>query len=206
MSRNSTNTRARGFCAAWRATRRRVFGSMRVSCGPAALDDDALELLDFLGSPALEDLEVVLREVGDRRAVLRRIDVDADVVRLGAEGRRLVEVPASARAGDCAEARWRRAARRLAPSPAVPSPERVHVTVLPAGPSSVYHRPLGEQRLDPSRTRAISASRSLELHARGLDRLADADADVDRPDDAAALAASPRGRPGSPPARSAPAP
>ena len=45
-------------------------------------DDDALELFDPLRLPALEDLEIVLRQVGDRCAVLRGEDVDAHVVRL----------------------------------------------------------------------------------------------------------------------------
>jgi hypothetical protein len=54
------------------------------------LDDNAFELLDFLRSPALEDLEVRLRQVGDRRFVLRRVGVDPDVIGLGAEGRRLL--------------------------------------------------------------------------------------------------------------------
>ena len=49
-----------------------VFGSMRVSCGPAARIDDALELLDLLRRAVLEDLEVLLREIGDGRAVLGR--------------------------------------------------------------------------------------------------------------------------------------
>ena len=79
--------RARGVCAPSRASRGRC--SARGAC-PAArrANDDVLELLDFLGHAVLEDLEVGLREIGDRRAVFRGKDVDADVVRLGAEGRR----------------------------------------------------------------------------------------------------------------------
>src|SRR5262249_28843422 len=50
-----------------------------------AANDHVLELLDLLRRAALEDLEVTLREVRDRRAILRGIDVHADVVRLGAE-------------------------------------------------------------------------------------------------------------------------
>ena len=89
MSRNITNTRARGICAAASRLARRVFGSR--PAGPARLrraNDDVLELFDFLQDAAFEDFEVVLRQVGDRRAVLRRVDVDADVVRFGAEGGR----------------------------------------------------------------------------------------------------------------------
>ena len=47
-----------------------VFGSRRTSCGPLPRITHALELLDLLRRAAFEDLEVVLREVGDRRAVL----------------------------------------------------------------------------------------------------------------------------------------
>ena len=52
-----------------------------------------LELFDFLGSPVVEDFEVALREVGNRRLVTRRgVDVDPHVVRLGPEvrGERLI--------------------------------------------------------------------------------------------------------------------
>ena len=56
--------------------------------GQVALDQHPLELLDLLRRAALDDLEILLTEVGHRRAVLvGGIDVDADVVRLGAERR-----------------------------------------------------------------------------------------------------------------------
>jgi hypothetical protein len=48
-------------------------------------NDDALELLDGLGQPVVEDLEVVLNEIGDRRAISGGKHVDPDVVRLRAE-------------------------------------------------------------------------------------------------------------------------
>ena len=54
----------------------------------AAANHHPLELLDFLEDAAFEHVEVGLREIGDRRTVFRGKDVDADVVRLGAEGRR----------------------------------------------------------------------------------------------------------------------
>src|SRR5262249_59792380 len=50
-------------------------------------DDDVLELLDLLRRAVLEYFKVVGAQISDRRAVLRRIDVDADVVRFGAERR-----------------------------------------------------------------------------------------------------------------------
>ena len=52
-----------------------------------AADDDVFELLDGLRRLVLEDLEILLTQVGDRRAVARGIDVDAHVVRGGTERR-----------------------------------------------------------------------------------------------------------------------
>ena len=46
-----------------------------------------LELLDFLGNLVLDHFEVGRGEIGDRRAVARRVHIHADVVGFGAEGR-----------------------------------------------------------------------------------------------------------------------
>ena len=57
--------------------------------GDAAANQHPLELFDFLRSPALQDFEIRLGEIGDRNIVFRRrIGVDADVVRFGAKGGR----------------------------------------------------------------------------------------------------------------------
>ena len=58
----------------------------------AAANHDLFELLDVLRNLVLEDLEVLAAKIGDRCAVARGIDVDANVVGFGAEGgaRRLI--------------------------------------------------------------------------------------------------------------------
>ncbi len=48
-------------------------------------NQNAFELLEFLWLAVLEDVEVVTREIVHRRAALRRIRIDADVIGLGPE-------------------------------------------------------------------------------------------------------------------------
>ncbi len=62
-----------------------MLGSGRPGCARAAGNDDALELFDLLQDAVFGDFEVLQTQVGDRGAVERRVDVDADVVGLGAE-------------------------------------------------------------------------------------------------------------------------
>ncbi len=52
-----------------------------------APNNDLLELIDGLGDPVLEDLEVFLAEIGDRLAIARGVDVDTHVAGVGAESR-----------------------------------------------------------------------------------------------------------------------
>jgi hypothetical protein len=52
-----------------------------------APNDDVLELLDSLWNLVLDYFEVGRGEVGDGRAVARRVHIHADVVGFGAEGR-----------------------------------------------------------------------------------------------------------------------
>ena len=54
-------------------------------------DDDAFELLDCLWDAALEDLELLLSQIRQRRTVFRGVDVNAHVVRFGTK-RRLWDV------------------------------------------------------------------------------------------------------------------
>src|SRR4029453_702123 len=57
--------------------------------GQVPANDDALELLDLLGHPVLQDLKLVSTEVVDRYTLDSRIHVYADVVGFGPESRLL---------------------------------------------------------------------------------------------------------------------
>ena len=50
-------------------------------------DHDVFELLDLLRDAVFDNLELLLAQIGNRRAIPRRVDVDAHVVGFGPEGR-----------------------------------------------------------------------------------------------------------------------
>ena len=53
--------------------------------GPGGIDDDVLERFDLLRAVVFEQLEILRVQVLDRNTALRRVDVHAYEVRLGAE-------------------------------------------------------------------------------------------------------------------------
>jgi hypothetical protein len=65
----------------------RVPGAEVDSVGTRTVNHDVLELLNLLGRPALEHVKIALREVSHRRSVLRREDVNVDVIGFSAKGR-----------------------------------------------------------------------------------------------------------------------
>ena len=136
MSRKITNTRARGFSSIARDSRT-VFGSMRVSCGPMRADDDVLELLDLLRRAAFEDLEVRLREIGDRRVVFGRD--------------RCRRERSSPRCGRWVAAVAARASARGAPAPATSGADAASAKPLALSPEPFMLYP-------PSRWRAQSTT------------------------------------------------
>ena len=125
---------------------------------PAAADDDVLELFDLLRRAVLEDLEVVLREIGDRRVVLRRDRRrrGRSWLRCGRSAAALRRRRLRERAAATARARARRGLKPLSPQPLEP-----FMSCPSRWPGQSTTGPSASSASIRSRTRAISASRSL---------------------------------------------